>query len=107
MKRPTPGWPTAARAWLARSLALAALLAMPAAQAASSFNSVWQGIYPASDSLNNADCQLCHAGSTQNLNPYGESICASTAGTISNRIRDVESLDSDFDPAATTNLAEK
>lgn len=75
--------------------------------AASSYVGTWEGIYPASASANNASCQLCHAASTQNLNPYGQAICASTAGSISNRIQSVEAMNSDiYGDTGADNLTE-
>jgi len=52
--------------------ALLALLA--STQQAYAFNSILQdfeAMYPASDSANNASCQLCHGESTSNWNEYG------------------------------------
>lgn len=74
--------------------------------ALSSYLTTWGGIYTNSTSDNNASCQLCHAASTQNLNPYGHELCISNAGSITNRIRAVEALNSDADPTGSNNLAE-
>jgi PKD repeat protein len=74
--------------------------------ATSSNFSAWQSIYPNSTSGDNASCQLCHAASTQDLNPYGRDLCVSGAGSINNRILDVESLNSDTDPTSSDNLTE-
>ena len=60
------------------------------AHSAPSYLSIWSGIYTLSSSDNNASCQLCHASSTQNLNPYGKAICDDQSGTIDLRIRAVE-----------------
>ena len=87
------------RCLLTTGLATLALLALvPQAHASSEFlNNTWPGIYPGSQSDNNAGCQLCHGNSTQNLNPYGADIALScgATGTISQRIQAVEGLDSD------------
>lgn len=85
---------------------LGTLLSAPLVHAASSYVGTWNGIYPGSGSADNADCQLCHAASTQNLNPYGEAICSSNAGNISNRIQAVEAINSDTDPTGSDNLTE-
>ncbi|MEA2080351.1 MAG: PKD domain-containing protein, partial [Pseudomonadota bacterium] len=85
---------------------LGTLLSTPLVHAASSYVGTWNDIYPGSSSADNADCQLCHAASTQNLNPYGEAICSSNAGNISNRIQAVESVNSDTDPTGSDNLTE-
>lgn len=83
---------------------LLAISASPAF-AASSYLNTWAGLYPGSTS-DNASCQLCHAASTQNLNPYGQAICASNAGSISNRIQAVTGTNSDADPTGADNLTE-
>ena len=97
---------TASLPVLTGTLSLMALLSAPVAHAAGSYVGTWNGIYPGSSSADNASCQLCHAASTQNLNPYGEAICSSNAGNISNRIQAVESANSDADPTASNNLTE-
>jgi len=83
-----------------------AIIPAPQAHAQSGYASVWNGLYPDSTSESNAGCQLCHAASTQNLNPYGEAICSSNAGSISNRIQAVENADSDADPTGSDNITE-
>ena len=84
----------------------AALLYSATALSQSGFVSTWDGLYPGSTAANDASCQLCHAASTQNLNAYGAAICSSNAGSISNRILDVEGLDSDADPTGSNNITE-
>ncbi len=66
----------------------------------------WISLYPDSTSEDNASCQLCHGASTNVLNAYGAALCTSTAGTIANRITDVEKLNSDSDPTGSDNIAE-
>jgi len=68
--------------------------------------SAWRSIYPNSTSGNDGSCQLCHAASTQDLNTYGRDLCVSGAGSINNRILDVESINSDVDPTGSSNLTE-
>lgn len=77
-----------------------------AVHAQSSYLSTWGSTYPGSTSDNAASCQLCHAASTQNLNPYGHEICISSAGSISNRILSVQSINSDADPTGADNITE-
>jgi len=84
----------------------AALLYSTTALSQSGFVSTWAGLYPGSTSGDDGSCQLCHASSTQNLNAYGAAICSSGAGSISNRILDVEGLDSDADPTGSNNFTE-
>lgn len=74
--------------------------------AQSSYLSTWSSTYPGSTSDNSASCQLCHAASTSNLNPYGHELCISNAGSIGNRILSVESINSDADPTGSTNITE-
>ena len=58
--------------------------------------------------IDNAQCALCHNSTTSGSsnNSYGAAIASSGAGTICNRIVDVENLDSDTDPTASDNLTE-
>ena len=67
-----------------------------------------RGLYPGSSSYSNAQCALCHNSTTSGSseNSYGDAIASSGAGTIGNRIVDVEDLDSDSDPTASDNLTE-
>ncbi|MDH5544143.1 MAG: PKD domain-containing protein [Gammaproteobacteria bacterium] len=85
---------------------LTTAITVPEAHARGAYGTAWSQVYPGSSSYLNGDCQLCHADSTQNLNPYGEALCLSTAGAIDARIRDVETLDSDGDATGSNNLAE-
>jgi len=88
------------------TLSLAVLILAPVVQASTSYLPTWAGVYPSSFSDDNARCRLCHAASTQNLNPYGEALCSSNAGNISNRILAVEAVDSDTDPTGSSNITE-
>jgi PKD repeat protein len=99
-------WRTPSFTVLTGTLSLMAVLSAPVAHAESGYVRIWNDIYPGSSVADNADCQLCHAASTRNLNPYGETICSSNAGIISNRIQDVESMNSDADPTGSNDLAE-
>ena len=87
-------------------LSAAVLMFSSTAHAARSYVGTWAGIYPDSASVGNADCQLCHAASEQDLNPYGEALCSSNAGNISSRIQDVEAANSDADPTGSDNITE-
>ena len=88
------------------TLSLAALLSATVAHAQGSYLNTWAGIYPSSTADDNADCQLCHASSTQQLNAYGAAICSSGAGSIGNGIQAVESANSDADPTNASNITE-
>ena len=85
--------------------ALGLLMATPFAHAASSYLNTWSNLYPGSTSDNNASCQICHAASTQNLNPYGKSFC-DQGGSTSARIQAIENMNSDADPTGATNITE-
>ena len=85
--------------------ALGLLMATPYAYAASSYLNTWTGIYAGSMSDNNAGCQICHAASTQNLNPYGKSFC-DQGGNTTSRIQAIENVNSDADPTGATNIEE-
>ena len=87
-------------------LAAAVLMFSSAAHAASSYLTTWGGLYPNSTTEDNAGCQTCHASSTSNLNPYGEALCVSSAGSIANRIAAVTALNSDADPTGASNITE-
>ena len=88
------------------TLSAAVLMFSSAVQSKNEYLLTWGGIYPGSTSDNNASCQLCHAASTQNLNPYGEALCSSNAVSITNRIQAVEAVDSDADPTGSDNITE-
>jgi ribosomal protein S11 len=78
-----------------------------------SYNATWNGVYGGaepgrgpSSSGNNASCFLCHATdpASSSWNAYGFAIRSAMGSTLATRIRNVESLNSDGNPA--TNLAE-
>ncbi len=87
-------------------VSLGALLSASPVYALSSYLTEFSTTYPGSTSEDNASCQTCHASSTQNLNPYGEALCVSGAGSIINRFADVELMNSDVDPTGSDNLTE-
>lgn len=87
-------------------LSVAVLMFSSTAHSLSSYLTSWANLNPNSASADNASCQLCHAASTQNLNPYGEAICSSNAGSIANRIQAVTAVNSDMDPTGADNIAE-
>lgn len=75
--------------------------------AKSTYTSTWSSLYPGSNSDSNAGCALCHLSvAGGGLNDYGVDMANSIAGSIANRIVDVESIDSDNDPAMSSNLIE-
>ena len=94
--------------FLVSLLGAALMTAAPLIHAERSYVGTWGGIYPASSSGDNAICALCHNSTTSgsSFNPYGNAIRISSAGSISSRIVDVESLDSDSDPTASDNITE-
>ena len=106
MKTHISKWRTPSFTMLSGTLSLMAVLSAPVVHAASNYVSTWNGIYPGSASADNASCQLCHAASTGDLNPYGEALCSSNAGNISSRIQAVESVNSDNDPTGSDNKTE-
>ena len=87
-------------------LTFVALIPISSSHALSSYGTTWNNLHANSTSGTNASCQLCHAASTQNLNSYGQELCISSAGSISNRIQAVEALNSDADPTGSSNLTE-
>lgn len=88
-------------------LGAALMVAAPSVQAQRSYLGTWSGIYPTSSSDNNAACALCHNDiSGGGLNPYGNDIANSSAGTITNRIIDVQGDDSDSDSTGSSNIFE-
>ena len=95
---------------LASALLTAGLLAaITPAQALKSFMGTWQATYPGS-TTDNANCALCHGTQDQNLNAYGKALCDAFDGNLPLNIvpalEAIESLDSDSDPTASTNLQE-
>ena len=85
---------------------LAALVAPPSAHAASGYLNTWNSLYGTQqNSGNGAGCQVCHAASTQNLNPYGKAFC-DAGGNTTQRIQAAENPDSDGDPTGTNNIGE-
>jgi len=68
--------------------------------------------YPTSSSFAAADCQLCHGASTSRLNSYGRALQDSlskyggTAANITAAFTAVQSLNSDADAGANSNLIE-
>ncbi len=86
----------------------ALMAAASTTHARSTYIPIWTGLYPGSSSYSNAQCALCHNSTTSGSseNSYGAAIASSGAGTIGNRIVDVENLDSDADPTESDNLTE-
>ncbi len=80
------------------------LMTTSVAHSAGSYLTEWSGLYPGSVS-DNASCQLCHAASIQDLNPYGKAFC-DQAGTTSARLLAVENTNSDADSTASSNIIE-
>jgi hypothetical protein len=67
------------------------------AMASSNFPGEFNLAYPASQSANNASCQLCHAASTSQLNPYGRDFAVQFRSglTEAQSFQAIESLNSD------------
>jgi PKD repeat protein len=71
----------------------------------------WRNTYPNSNS-DDAGCQLCHGGSTSQLNAYGRDLCLqfeqnqTVPSDWSASIQAIENLDSDLDPNASSNAQE-
>ncbi|MGD8567940.1 MAG: PKD domain-containing protein [Gammaproteobacteria bacterium] len=71
----------------------------------------WRDTYPNSNS-DDAGCQLCHGGSTTQLNAYGRDLCLffEQNGVVpsdwSTAIKAIENLDSDLDPNSSSNDVE-
>lgn len=95
------------RSALVSIISLALLTAFAPVHAKSFYTSTWDGLYPSSSSGTNAGCALCHlTTSGSGLNTYGEHIADSSAGSLTNRILDVQSVNSDSDPTGSDNLTE-
>jgi cytochrome c553 len=85
---------------------LALLTSVQTAHAASGYLTTWNSLYGTQqNSGNGAGCQVCHAASTQNLNPYGAAFC-NASGSTTQRIQAAENPDSDNDPTGTNNIGE-
>lgn len=85
------------------------LITVSSALALNAFLRTWETTYPDSTS-NNADCSLCHGTSNSNLNSYGKSLCDAFGGSLPQDIVPgllaIESINSDGDPAAWSNIEE-
>ena len=96
--------------WLlmASLLAAFALIAVPVINATSKAMGHWRDTYPNSNS-DDAGCQLCHGGSTGQLNNYGKDLCLEFEknGFVPSdwgpTIKAIEGKDSDLDPNASSN----
>ena len=87
------------------------LMTAPSAHARSTFISTWNGLYPASSSLNNTTpdgCQLCHStASGSGRNAYGADLDAAMGSLgLSDALISIEGDDSDSDPTGSSNLVE-
>ena len=96
---------------LTAALGAGVLMTAPSAHARSTFISTWDGLYPDSNSLNNATtlgCQLCHATATgAGRNAYGADLDTALASlALSDALISIEGLDSDSDPTSSSNLLE-
>ena len=74
--------------------------------ASDTFPDIFNSLYPASQSGNNASCRLCHTTSTSQLNQYGRDFAVqfSSGMTETQSFRAIESLNSDN--ASANNLVE-
>jgi len=81
-------------------------------RALADFGPEFEAKYPTSSSFTAADCQLCHGASTSRLNSYGRALQDSlskyggTAANITAAFTVVQSLNSDADAGANSNLTE-
>ncbi len=83
------------------------MLTAPSIHAKSTYTATWNSLYPSSNSVSNAGCALCHLSIVGGgLNNYGSDQSNSIAGTIANRIVDIEGIDSDTDLTLSSNLSE-
>ena len=83
------------------------MMIAPSIHAKSTYTATWNSLYPTSNSASNASCALCHRSIVGGaLNDYGSDQTNSIAGTIANRIVDVEGIDSDSDLTLSSNLSE-
>ena len=105
MKTYISKWRVASLAALSLVATLGALLSAPPAHASGALLTIFNSLYPVSVSDNNANCQLCHGSSTEDLNSYGRAICLGS-GSIDARIQAVEGQDSDTDPTGSDNITE-
>ncbi len=81
-------------------LGLGILLSTSSAHATQRFLGTWQGLYPDSQSDNNAGCVLCHiTPNGDGFNPYGVEVWIEG-------ISGAESFDSDEDPTGSSNITE-
>jgi subtilisin-like proprotein convertase family protein len=87
-------------------LAFVLVIFSQALYATSQLQQFFEGVYSDSESINTADCQVCHATSTSQLNSYGKTLCDqltdetnSTERLLSfvSRAAATEGLDSDGD----------
>jgi hypothetical protein len=67
-------------------------------------------VYPASQSANNAGCQLCHTTSTSQFNQFGRDLAVQLRSpnnlAFADALHAIEGTQSDKDPAGATNIAE-
>jgi hypothetical protein len=78
------------------------------AMASSEFVSSFNSVYPASQSANNASCQLCHTTSTSQLSQYGKdwAVQFRSGMTEADAFQAIEGTQSDNDPAGALNITE-
>ena len=87
------------------------LLAVSPAIATNNGLEDWRNVYPNSNS-DDAGCQLCHGGSTSQLNAYGKDLCLvfeqnqAVPSEWQDAIRSIEDLNSDNDPNGYSNAME-
>lgn len=78
---------------LSSMMLLILFISVSTVHAASSYFSTFMSTYPGSGT-SSGSCQICHASSTQNVNPYGTDFC-NQGGGASGRMASIEGADSD------------
>ena len=109
------------RGLLGSIVGVSLISAMPTVLASESYLGYWSTVvttlpdgttynYSSSTTDDDANCALCHLayndGSSRSFNPYGQAIRNSTLSNLLDRIRSVESFDSDEDPCGYSNIEE-
>lgn len=89
---------------------LSLLLGSVPVMASDTFVDDFNLVYPASQSANNASCQLCHTTSTSQLNQYGRDLAVQLRSpnnlAFTDALNAIEGTQSDKDPSSATNIAE-
>jgi hypothetical protein len=99
---------TLQRIALVSVLVLLVLVGSRSVMASDTFPGIFNSVYPASQTANNASCRLCHTTSTSQLNGYGKDFAIQFRGglTEAQSFQAIENLNSDNDPTGAANIAE-